>query len=193
MNDCLHTRDRFPVYAPLALHNHVPSPTFCDIHLSATYGADSAELEISVIFPTGCDTLGSIALNLKLQATTYPSTSSWVVADIFSAEILSVFPDKTCLVAVATRVSSGNVAMDIIDPKSTAESPSAHGPSVDSAFSSQTPPTPIPNPIPSSNIVRDIFTGRCTTHSGISVYRSDLQTIQHALALHTIPHKMTSI
>jgi hypothetical protein len=38
------------------------------------------------------------------------------------------------------------------------------------------------------NILCDIFTARYRTHARISVLYSDLETISHALTLHTVPH-----
>ena len=40
----------------------------------------------------------------------------------------------------------------------------------------------------SLNILRDIFVAHYRTHARISVLYSDLETIKHALSLHTIPH-----
>jgi hypothetical protein len=43
-------------------------------------------------------------------------------------------------------------------------------------------------PSTSLNILRDIFTAHHYTRSRISAFHSDLDTIQHALTLHTVPH-----
>ncbi|KAK6977612.1 hypothetical protein R3P38DRAFT_3295192 [Favolaschia claudopus] len=61
-------------------------------------------------------------------------------------------------VAASTPVSSVDDTVEVdIDLQSTAETPSARGPSVDGAFSSPTLYTPLPKFITSSNIVREMF------------------------------------
>jgi len=45
----------------------------------------------------------------------------------------------------------------------------------------------------SFNILRDIFTAHHCTHSRISVFHSDLETIKSVLTSHTVPHENLSL